>query len=181
MKTIKVTRNEDNERIFASIAALLENEDANAKKTGTDRFYERLSQGDKQYVIDAKRSSKSRIVFTMPGGEEVAYELDDGRRRDESAAGFTSTGASWFANLRAGQAEPMESPDSDWAERRDRIADAYHRKYFTIEYVIDQDMDEREAHESAKNLTDVLGELIYNDNPEATLPAAGALPAANDA
>ncbi len=173
MKTIKVTRNEDNVNIFNSIAALLENEDANSKKTGTARFYERMSQGGAQYVIDAKRSDKNRIVFSMPGGEDIAYELDNGSSRAEDTAGFTPSGASWFANLRAGNAEPMESPDSDWAERRDRIADAYHRKYFTIEYIIDQDMDEKEAHENAKNLVDVIGEIIYNDNPAATLAQAG--------
>ncbi|MCD8307352.1 MAG: hypothetical protein LUD51_03880 [Clostridia bacterium] len=178
MKTIKVTRNEDNVNIFNSIAELLENEDANARKTGTARFYERLSQNGTQYVIDAKRSDRNRIVFSMPGeAEDIAYELDNDTRRGEDAAVFTASGASWFANLREGNAEPMESPDSDWAERRDRIADAYHRKYFTIEYVIDQDMDEREARDCAKDLVGVIGELIYNDSDES--PDAAALRAAN--
>ncbi|MCD8294071.1 MAG: hypothetical protein LUE27_02325 [Clostridia bacterium] len=181
MRTIKVNRGQ-NEEIFKSIADLLENEDANAEKTGTDRFYERLSLSGTQFIIDSRRSGPTRIVFSTPGeSEDIAYELDSGSKRDDTA-GFTEDGASWFANFREGCAEPMESPDSDWAERRDRIADAYHRKYYTIEYVIDQELDEAAARGCAKDLVSVIGEFIYNDAPapQAGGPAnagAGAAPA----
>ncbi len=172
MRTIKVNAGQ-NKEVFDSIARLLENEEANVRKTGSPRFYEASKAGKAgagggadgaDFVVDAKRSDSTRIVFSTPEGmDDIAYELDDGSPSCEGLAGFTPEGASWFANLREGNAEPIESPESDWAGRRDSIADAYHRKYFTIEYVIDQDMDEKAAHDYAKAVTDALGEAIYND------------------
>ncbi len=166
MQTIKVNAGQ-NKEIFESISELIASEDANTKRSGSSRFYEKMGDAGTQFIIDASRSGPARIVFSTPGeGEDVAYELDTGSRRaDENKLGFDENGATWFKNLREGNAEPMESPDSDWAYRRDRIADAYHRKYFTVEYVVDQNIDEAESRETVINLTDALGEAIYSDAP----------------
>ncbi len=169
MPTIKINYAQ-NKAVFESILNLADFEDKNVQNVGGEKFYESLGSRDAGFSLNRAASSSSKMVFTSKGGEEVSYELAGANAsgdKDENI-GFEAGGARWFRNLREGKGKALESPDSDWALRRDRIAEAYHRKYFTVEYVVNQNLDERAGRKTCENFVKALGEIVFAESENAS-------------
>ncbi|MCD8206223.1 MAG: hypothetical protein LUD29_06465 [Clostridia bacterium] len=162
---IKVTDNEINRQLFKSILALYENERKNcAGDESSSPFYENISD-DSALTISISDVSEGRVSFrysSEKSGEYIrTYELSSEPDSSRLKIGFEEDGATWFKNLRYGEA--LESPDSDWAGMRDRVAAAYHRKYYSVEFYINDQMSGNAYERECRDFLSVFGDLMRDE------------------
>lgn len=151
---IRIIKNEANEGLFNSIQTLKENGG--------------LINYDKEIEI-SEENGKNEISFQSPDGQKTTYILSEDVQ-GEAATTFNEDGASWFDGLRRG--EKLNAPDSEWADERRRIAEAYHKKYFAVYCEIKDDERSKEDKEKEiKELLSALNELWSSTSNGKTLQA----------
>ncbi|MCD8201040.1 MAG: hypothetical protein LUD47_03125 [Clostridia bacterium] len=156
--TVKVTGNDTNRKLFKSILTLCENEKQNCGD-GTP-FYGNISN-DYTRTISIGDVSETSITFRISSGDDTTdrtYVLSDDLEASGLKIGFDREGATWFGKLRRG--ETLESPDSDWAGMRDLIAAAYHRKYYSVEFYVNDKVSDTSYRRECVDFVYAIGELM---------------------
>ncbi|MCD8207324.1 MAG: hypothetical protein LUD72_05240, partial [Bacteroidales bacterium] len=163
MSVLNINDSEANRKVFESIFTLYEEEKANCGEG--ERFYENISGDSARKIeirsIDRRDMSITFRISSQQGELTRTYMLGGSDETNETKIGFGEDGATWFDELRRGR--QLKSPDSDWAGMRDLVASAYHRKYYSVEFYIDDNISDDSYEAECVDFVRAVGEVLRED------------------